>query len=364
MLEGSGLAWIDGAVHEIGAGDTLVYLAGGPLHTVDRRRRRAVRARLRREPRAAARAPAARGHGPPRRDAGSRPPTTTRSSARPPPARSSCPSPRRARRAASRWRTSSPRPTRSARSTPAERDVARAAGSVRSGLRHVVVAPGALNCPPHWHAAEHELFVVLDGAGRCELYDNQGALAEEHALRPGHCVSCPAGMRLAHALRAGEQGLTYLAYGTRDTGEIVYYPRSKKAWLGRVLVRARAGRRLLGGRGLSAALLGATAGRRHRQGRRRQVDGRRRARARGRRPRAAHDRRRGRAPRRRLARAGRRGHARGGARARPAPPLDRPRARDGALPRRPAAGGAGRPAGLEPRASATSPPRRRACASC
>jgi uncharacterized cupin superfamily protein len=100
-----------------------------------------------------------------------------------------------------------------------------------------VVAPEALNCPPHWHAAEHELFVVLDGAGTLELYDNQGAVAEEHALRPGHCVSCPAGMRLAHALRAAEEGLTYLAYGTRDTSEIVYYPRSKKAWLGRVLVR-------------------------------------------------------------------------------------------------------------------------------
>src|SRR3954469_13881876 len=33
VLEGSGLAWIDGAVHEIGAGDTIVYLAGGPVHT-------------------------------------------------------------------------------------------------------------------------------------------------------------------------------------------------------------------------------------------------------------------------------------------------------------------------------------------
>ena len=119
----------------------------------------------------------------------------------------------------------------------AERDVARAAGSVRTGLRHVTIAPGALNCPPHWHASEHELFVVLDGDGTLLLYDNQGELAEEHALRAGHCVSCPAGMRLAHALRAGEHGMTYLAYGTRDTGEIVYYPRSKKAWLGRVLVR-------------------------------------------------------------------------------------------------------------------------------
>src|SRR4051812_4304662 len=34
VLEGAGLGWVDGAVHEIGPGDTLVYLAGGPLHTV------------------------------------------------------------------------------------------------------------------------------------------------------------------------------------------------------------------------------------------------------------------------------------------------------------------------------------------
>jgi hypothetical protein len=44
-------------------------------------------------------------------------------------------------------------------------------------------------------------------------------------------------MRLAHAMRAGDEGLTYLAYGTRESNEIVYYPRSKKAWLGRVMVR-------------------------------------------------------------------------------------------------------------------------------
>ena len=97
--------------------------------------------------------------------------------------------------------------------------------------------PGKLNCPPHWHAGEHELFVVLEGGGTLELYDNAGKLAEEHPVRAGHCISRPAGGRLAHMLRAGDQGMTYLAYGTRDTGEIVYYPRSKKAWLGRVLVR-------------------------------------------------------------------------------------------------------------------------------
>jgi len=41
-------------------------------------------------------------------------------------------------------------------------------------------------------------------------------------------VSRPAGTRVAHAFRAGTRGLTYLAYGTRDTNDIVYYPRSNK----------------------------------------------------------------------------------------------------------------------------------------
>ena len=236
VLAGSGLAWIDGAVHEIGVGDTLVYLAGGPFTpswpattgcpcspTARTTRRRSCACRAPGWSAAAA--------------SGSRPPATTRSSARRPPARSSCPIPRRARRAASRWRTSSSTSTRSARSTPPSATSPPRPGSVRTGLRHVVVAPGALNCPPHWHAAEHELFVVLEGDGTLLLYDNRGELAEEHALRPGIASRARPGMRLAHALRAGAHGMTYLAYGTREPGEIVYYPRSKKAWLGRVLVR-------------------------------------------------------------------------------------------------------------------------------
>ena len=120
---------------------------GRPAAHRHRRRRRAVRPRLRREPRpcrscacrARAWSAAAR--------CGSRPPTTTRSSARPPPARSSCPSPRRARRAASRWRTSRSEADKVGEFDTSERDVARAAGSVRTGLRHVVVASGGAELP-------------------------------------------------------------------------------------------------------------------------------------------------------------------------------------------------------------------------
>ncbi len=102
------------------------------------------------------------------------------------------------------------------------RDLGRAAGSLRTGLQHVVAAPGRLAAPPHCHGAEEELFVVLDGHGTLVLGD------EEHPLRPGALVSRPAGTRVAHALRAGDEPLTYLAYGTRDPNDITYYPRSDK----------------------------------------------------------------------------------------------------------------------------------------
>jgi uncharacterized cupin superfamily protein len=238
VLEGSGFGWIDGAVHEIGPGDTLVYLAGGPLHTVIAGADGlSVLAYGENHAPALVRLPRA---GMVRRaglwlEASHDDPLEREAAAGPlelpePTSRPAC---------SVALEDVEVETEEVGDFATTERDVGRAAGSVRSGLRHNVVAPGRLNCPPHWHAAEHELFVVLDGTGTLELYDNQGALAEEHALRPGHCVARPAGTNRAHMLRAGEHGLTYLAYGTRETGEIVYYPRSKKAWLGRVLVRVQ-----------------------------------------------------------------------------------------------------------------------------
>ena len=41
-------------------------------------------------------------------------------------------------------------------------------------------------------------------------------------------ISRPPGTGVAHMFRAGDRGLTYLAYGTRDPGDVCYYPRSNK----------------------------------------------------------------------------------------------------------------------------------------
>ena len=114
------------------------------------------------------------------------------------------------------------------------------AGSVRSGLNWIKLDPGRRGPPPHCHSAEEEIFVVLDGEGILELWPTPGSPRlhpdfeyEEHSLRRGHVVARPPGTRIAHSLRARDAGLTYLVYGTRDTNDVCYYPRSNKIfWRG------------------------------------------------------------------------------------------------------------------------------------
>jgi uncharacterized cupin superfamily protein len=113
------------------------------------------------------------------------------------------------------------------------RQLGRAAGSVRTGLNHSVVGAGKLNCPPHCHSAEEELFVILDGEGTCLLGD------EELPVRRGHVVAQPAGTRVSHAFRGGETALTLLLYGTREPNDIAYYPRSNKVYFRGIGLMAR-----------------------------------------------------------------------------------------------------------------------------
>ncbi len=102
------------------------------------------------------------------------------------------------------------------------RNLGRNAGAKRTGLNHVALEPGQMGPPPHCHASEEELFLVLDGAGTLLLGD------EEVAVGPHDVIARPAGTGVAHAFVAGEAGLTYLAYGPNVPDEICYYPRSNK----------------------------------------------------------------------------------------------------------------------------------------
>jgi uncharacterized cupin superfamily protein len=109
------------------------------------------------------------------------------------------------------------------------------AGSARSGLNWIHREAGRRGSVPHCHSLESEAFVVLDGGGTVELWPTplaaeRGAASESHELRPGHVIARPGGTRIAHSIKAGADGITYLVYGTREPGDICYYPRSNKIY--------------------------------------------------------------------------------------------------------------------------------------
>ncbi len=109
-----------------------------------------------------------------------------------------------------------------ARVARTRRRMSAAAGSVTTGLQYVEVDPGMESTAQHCHSVEEELFVVLDGDGVLVLGD------EETAVGPGSVVGRPAGTGVGHMFRAGPSGLTYLAYGPRHPADMCWYPRSRK----------------------------------------------------------------------------------------------------------------------------------------
>ena len=100
----------------------------------------------------------------------------------------------------------------------AVRLLGKSGGSVRTGLGHNTLAPGARVAPPHCHSAEEEIFVILDGSGTLHLGD------EQHPVRAGHAISRRPGTGVPHSFVAGDEGMTFLSYGTREPNDIAYYP--------------------------------------------------------------------------------------------------------------------------------------------
>jgi uncharacterized cupin superfamily protein len=104
--------------------------------------------------------------------------------------------------------------------------------STLTGLHWEKLEPGHRGSVPHCHSAEEEVFVILEGAATLELWPHEGDV-EETPLHAGHVVARPPGTRVSHSFRAGPEGVTMLIYGTRDTNDVCWYPRSQKIfWRG------------------------------------------------------------------------------------------------------------------------------------
>lgn len=102
----------------------------------------------------------------------------------------------------------------------------RAAGGVL-GASYNRVAPGRAAAPFHWHALEDEVFFILEGRGVLRYGDTVSP------LRPGDCISCPAGTKVAHQIaNPHDVDLVYLAVGPNLPHEVCGYPDT-----GKIMVR-------------------------------------------------------------------------------------------------------------------------------
>ena len=101
--------------------------------------------------------------------------------------------------------------------------LARGTAAVKLGACVDTVAPGKRACPYHFHHAQEEMFVVIDGHGTLRVAD------ELLALKPGDVVFVPPGPEYPHQIiNNSDAPLTYLSISTRESPEIVEYPDSGK----------------------------------------------------------------------------------------------------------------------------------------
>ena len=95
--------------------------------------------------------------------------------------------------------------------------------ATKLGLSIDIVAPGQRACPYHFHYAQEEAFVILEGTGHLRV------AGEMLALVAGDVVFIPPGPQYPHQIvNTSAASLKYLSISTRDSPEVVEYPDSGK----------------------------------------------------------------------------------------------------------------------------------------
>lgn len=86
-----------------------------------------------------------------------------------------------------------------------------------------IVAPGQQSCPYHYHHAEEEMFVVLQGEGTLRV------AGERVPIRAGDVITIPAGPAYPHhILNTSDAPLHYLSISNKADVEVCVYPDSGK----------------------------------------------------------------------------------------------------------------------------------------
>ena len=98
-------------------------------------------------------------------------------------------------------------------------------GTVASklGAGYDVLAPGKRSCPYHFHYAQEEMFVVLEGHGSLRVADQM------LPVRAGDVVFIPPGKDFPHQfINTSDAPMRYLSISTQERPEVCEYPDSGK----------------------------------------------------------------------------------------------------------------------------------------
>jgi uncharacterized cupin superfamily protein len=86
-----------------------------------------------------------------------------------------------------------------------------------------VVAPGKRSCPYHFHHAQEEMFVIVEGNGTLRV------AGEMLPIGSGDVIFIPPGPEYPHQIiNTSNAPLKYLSISTRETPEVCEYPDSGK----------------------------------------------------------------------------------------------------------------------------------------
>jgi uncharacterized cupin superfamily protein len=86
-----------------------------------------------------------------------------------------------------------------------------------------ILEPGKIGCPYHYHLAQEEMFVILEGEGTLRV------AGERVPVRAGDVIVIPPGPEYPHHLiNTGTVPMKYLSISTQEQPEICYYPDSNK----------------------------------------------------------------------------------------------------------------------------------------
>ena len=91
------------------------------------------------------------------------------------------------------------------------------------GASFDIVAPGQMSCPYHFHYAEEELFIVLQGEGTLRV------AGERVPIKAGDVITIPPGPEYPHhIINTSDAPLHYLSISTKERPEVCEYPDSGK----------------------------------------------------------------------------------------------------------------------------------------